>query len=306
MSAVTRSAATAVVVAALAALSRTVSVAASDSPAAVTTTVPATTTTVPATTTAVPATTAAAATAPVFPSIDAFAAAWNDTAAQLAAVDPTVEVFTIDPAAVVRGPLPPDTPLGNVEAFAVPIATNGFVGGLVDPATGAVTAVTVGGDPDAQVVRGAAGILLLSTLDVSLAGPAVEAWSMLAEDTATPRVDYVEAGQLGVTLEVIEGAESGDNLVSIVIAPVTTPEARLVTPVLTYIAVFDLALDARSAATTTTSSTAPIAQLAATTAPIARLPDSPAPTETTTTALPTVSLVPPAPTTTVAGISAGA
>jgi hypothetical protein len=239
--------------------------------------------------------------APVFPSIDAFVAAWNDTAAQLAAVDPTAEVFTIDPAAVVRGPLPPDTPLGNVEAFAVPIATNGFVGGLVDPTTGAVTTVTAGGDPDAQVVRGAVGILLLSTLDVSLAGPAVEAWSELADDTATPRIEYVEAGQLGVTLEVVEGAEEGDNLVSIVIAPVTaTPEARVVTPVLTYIAVLDLALDARSTATTTTSSTAPIAQLAATTAPIAQLPESPAPAETTTTALPMVSLLPPAPTTTVA------
>jgi hypothetical protein len=292
MSAITRFAATAVVVATLAALGTTLS-AAADSPGTVTTTVPATT--------AVPATTVAAAAASVFPSIDAFTTAWNDTAAQLALVDPTVEVFTIDPAAVVRGPLPPDTPLGNVEAFAVPIATNGFVGGLVDPASGAVTAVTAGGDPDAQVVRGAAGILLLSTLDVSLAGPAVEAWSELAADTATPRVDYVEAGQLGVTLEVIEGAEQGDNLVSIVIAPVpTTPEARLVTPVLTSIAVFDLALDARSAATTTTSSTAPIVQLAATTTPIAQLPDTPAPAETTTTALPLVSLLPPASTTTVA------
>jgi hypothetical protein len=303
MSAAARAAATAVVVVTMAALGTTLS-AAADSPAAVTTTVPATTT-VPTTTavratTAVP-TTAATAGATVFPSIDAFATAWNDTAAQLAVVDPTVEVFTIDPAAVVRGPLPPDTPLGNVEAFAIPIATNGFVGGLVDLATGAVTAVTAGGDPDAQVVRGAAGILLLSTLDVSLAGPAVEAWSELAADTATPRVDYVEAGPLGVTLEVIEGAEQGDNLVSIVITPVTTtPEARLVTPVLTYLAVLDLALDARSAATTTTSSTAPIAQLAATTAPIAQLPDSPAPAQTTTTALPSVSLLPPAPTTTVA------
>jgi hypothetical protein len=258
----------------------------------------------PPTTTA-PGPTVASAPAPVFPSIDAFVAAWNKTAAQLSAIDPTVEVFTLDPATVVRGPIPPGTPLGNVEAFGVPIATNGFVGGLVDPSSGAVTAVTVGGDPDAGVVRGAAGILLLATLDVSVAGPAVEAWSALAADTASPRADYVEAGPLGVTLEVIEGADPGDNLVSIVIAAVTTPEDMIASSFLTYVAVFDLALEARSAATTTTSSTAPIAQLAATTAPIAQLPNTPAAPEPTTTALPMVSIVPPAPTSTVAGVSAG-
>jgi hypothetical protein len=58
-------------------------------------------------------------------------------------------------------------------------------------------------------------------------------------------------------------------------------------------------------ATTTTSSTTPIAQLAETTVPIAQLPEKPAAPEPTTTALPMVSLLPPAPTTTVAGVSAG-
>jgi hypothetical protein len=298
MSAVARSATTAAVVVALAAFGTTLTAGAAGS-ASPTTTLAATTA-VPATTTA-PGTTVASAAAPVFPSIDAFVVAWNETAAQLAALDPTAEVFIIDPATVVRGPVPPDTPLGNVESFGVPIATNGFVGGLVDSSTGAVTAVTVGGDPDAQVVRGAAGMLLLATLDVSLAGPAVEAWSALAADTATPRADYVVAGPLGVTLEVIEGADPGDNLVSIVIAPVTTPEEMVATSFLTYVAVFDLALEARSS-TTTTSSTA----LTSSTAPIAKLPESTAAlVGSTTTALPMVTLVPPAPTTTVAGVSAG-
>ncbi len=297
MSAVARTAVTAVVVS-LAGLGTTVTAGATDA-------APSTTT---LTATTAPGTTVASAAAPVFPSIDAFAAAWNETAAQLAALDPTVEIFTIDPATVVRGPIPPDTALGDVAAFGVPIATNGFVGGLVDPSTGAVTAVTIGGDPDAQVVRGAAGILLLATLDVSVAGPAVEAWSALADDTVTPRADYVVAGALGVTLEVIEGADPGDNLVSIVIAPVTTMEDMVATSLLTYVAVFDLALEARSSTTTTSTTTSPPA-LTSSTAPIARLPMAPtattAPAGPTTTALPMVTLLPAAPTTTVAGVSAG-
>ena len=153
-----------------------------------------------ATTTLPPSTTVLPSVTSVFPSIEAFAEAWNETAVNMVLLDPSVEVFLLDPAAVVRGPLPPDTQLGDVEAFAVPIATNGFVGGLVDPVTGAVTAVTVGGDPDAQIVRSAAGVLLLSTLDVSVAGPAVEAWAALAADTSQVKLDYVVAGPLGVML----------------------------------------------------------------------------------------------------------
>ena len=67
----------------------------------------------------------------------------------------------------------------------MPIATSGFVGGLVDPVTGAVTAVTVGGDPDAQIVRGAAGVLLL--VDPRRFGcrdRRCEAWAALAADTS--------------------------------------------------------------------------------------------------------------------------
>ncbi len=147
----------------------------------------------------------------------------------------------------------------------MPIATSTFVGGLIDPATGAVTAVTVGGDPDAQVVRGAAGTLLLATLDVSLAAPAVQAWAALAADTATVQANYIVAGPLGVMLQVIEGAEAGDNLVSIVIAPATTEEDAFVASYLTYVAVFSLAISAPPPPILATpSSTAPIAQLPAT------------------------------------------
>ena len=75
------------------------------------------TTTLPAPTTAPPGPSTTrrrhvGATTSVFPSIEAFAEAWNDTAVQMVLLDPSVEVFHLDPAAVVRGPLPPDTQLG--------------------------------------------------------------------------------------------------------------------------------------------------------------------------------------------------
>ena len=101
-----------------------------------------------------------------------------------------------------------------------------------------------------------------------MAGPAVEAWAALAADTSQVKLDYVVAGTLGVMLQVIEGAEAGDNLVSIVIAPATTEEEAFVDSYLTFVAVFGLALDAPPPPSTTT----PAAPLSATTTPIAPLP----------------------------------
>ena len=227
----------------------------------------------------------------VFPNLDAFVAAWNDRAADIQLVDPTIDTLVIDPSAIIRQPLPAGDLLAGLDAFAVPIGTSGFVGGLIDQATGEVTGALVGGDPDAEIVRSSVGVLLLASLDPALAGPAAEAWSALAVDTDTVQVDVVTAGDRGVTLEVVEGAEAGDNLVSVFVGPVAaTPEA-LAAPYLAFLAAFSLTM---SATTTPPSSSA--AGLTSTTAAVAALPSTVV-VATPTTGLPAISLALPSATT---------
>ena len=49
-----------------------------------------------------------------FPTLDDLVAAWNQTAADLLLIDPSAEVFILDPASILRGPLPAAGTLGNV------------------------------------------------------------------------------------------------------------------------------------------------------------------------------------------------
>lgn len=182
---------------------------------------------------------------PLFGSTDEFVARWNAQMEMFGRIDPALETTPIDPAALIVGSLPESPELGRLDMFAAPITTSGFVGGLVDPDSGAVIVVIVGGDPDASALRLAGGALLTTTLDLTDPGlvELSDAWKAFASDPAFT-TDYVVTGDIGTAMFSTEGAAPDDPLIAVVMASAQDEPVAVAVGLAAMLAVATLAVGA--------------------------------------------------------------
>lgn len=148
-------------------------------------------------------------------SLDTFVTDWN--AANVAAVQELgTSGIALNTGAFSVAPGPNGT-----EAFAASVSDSVVLGGLRDPASGRITAVVVGVDPDGDT----AATAVLATVNLLRGSEPFASFGAPYRDMATAMTlgatSYVPAGANDFVLAVVGGATEGDNLVMITAAPAT-------------------------------------------------------------------------------------
>lgn len=123
--------------------------------------------------------------------------------------------IVLDPLAFGYGPGP-----GGLEAFGARLDNSVILGGLRDPASGIVTSVFVGADPDGPTTASAMVTTLFLLGGDGIAALA-EVYRSIAVDPVAGNSTYTIAGNNDFVISAVAAADASDPLVHVVAAPVS-------------------------------------------------------------------------------------
>ena len=193
----------------------------------------------------------------LFPSLPAFVDSLNRADAifdeqHWSPLDPASFVVRPGPE-IVAGVLQGVDVFEGADVFAGDLNGQAFVGGLLDPVTGAVQAVNLFGDPDGASTAAAVFALNILCGDPGAADAFANSYRSVAHADDVTAQAYVVQGDRGFAITLSAGANVGDNLVSVAIAPVQDQGAALAEGPLLAIAVASIAVDMVADSPATTS-----------------------------------------------------
>ncbi len=129
---------------------------------------------------------------------------------------------------------------GDDGAFAAQIADAVVMGGLRDPASGAVVSLVVAVDPDGQTAAPAITTLVYFAATRDTIEDLARRYAAIAGNPVSGASDYVAAGEFDFVIRVVDGATAGDNLVHVYVAPTTNEQEALATSLVAQQAVLAL------------------------------------------------------------------
>ena len=160
----------------------------------------------------------------LYPSVEEFVGRWNEANALFAEqMSPAVHL-PIDPAAIVLRPVDDEHSF-----FDWHFPASGYIGGLVDNATGAVALAAVAGEGDSPLLTSAAGTLLfmLTAEHPEDSVTMAEAFVAFAEDAQPGDAEYVVAGPSAMSLLAFDGVDRQYPWIAVVASPPSDAEQAI-------------------------------------------------------------------------------